>query len=212
MFEYLAVYNSSIKNDDTGDQKVDRDARVDIDSPDAHRYETVLMPVANDGSRGRQNVNSNRSFAVGNDTNTDDADSDKRIGTGLSGTKLQDQRVNDSSRLDHPASVMREDVDVGPAATGIKKSMQSPEMENTSEVEVDGKVEYKKANSDVPASRGFVLPYLVKSPSIGNSTSLSQPLERFSGDDRSQITDKKAMEENETEVPEASTKKFRSAD
>jgi hypothetical protein len=254
MFEYLAVYNSSIKNDNSGDQQADNAARIDIGSLDANRRESVLTPVTNDGSRGRQNVakdskfpnttgmasradqrstvevshekksrddNSNRSFAVGYDSNTGDADSDKRIETRQSGTKsvhLQDQRVNVSSRLDHPASIMGEDVQVGPDAIGIKKTIQSiilNEKENisaVSEIEVDGLVESKKVDSDFPASRGFVLPYLPKTPTVGNSRSSNQSLDRFSGEDRSPISDKKAVDNNEIKVPEESTKKLRSAD
>jgi hypothetical protein len=249
MFEYLAVYNSLIKNDSSEDQQADNAARIDIGSLDAQRREKVLTPVTNDGSRGRQNVaqqvefpntsgmasradqrstveksrddNSNRSFAIGNDSYTGDADSDKRIETRQSGTKsvqLQDQRVYDSSRLDHPASIIGEDVEVGQDVIGIKIIMQSNiinEMENistVSEIEVDGKVESKKADSDFPARRGFVLPYLPKTPTVGNSRSSNQSLDRFSGDDRSPISDKKAMDGNETKVPEESTKKLRSAD
>ena len=166
-------------------------------------------------------ADSTRNFTVRNDS-TDDANSSKRIEALTNRVYLGDKGVNNSLSADHPAievqsfSALRninEDVDIGPDVTGSKTTMQSHTLEKESketaelEAEVDDKMESKKPDNGLPSSRGFVLPYLPKTPSGGNSRSSNH-----SSEDSSQIFDSNARNNNEEKLPESSSKKFRSAD
>lgn len=265
MSEYLALYNSSINNHETGDQKSSHTGRVDIGHRDPDRHGNVLTPITNNGSRSKHNdsqnikspgtivtghgrpdlsssnriphaksmqdANSKHNFTVGN-ASIDKADIDERIdarqgeysSVALNMTKsvhLRDQSVNDSSNLDHLASevrpsdaLMEEDVDEGQDVVGIKTTTQSYELAKkatemtASQVEVDNKVNPKKPDNDFPASRGFVLPYLHKSPPIENSRLSNQALDKSSGEVSNQMSDINASNKVDGKV----TRKFRSAD
>ena len=162
-------------------------------------------------------ADSTRNFTVRNDS-TDDANSSKRIEALTKSVYLGDKGVNNSLSADHPAIEVQsfsamEDVDIGPDVTGSKTTMKSHTLEKESketaelEAEVDDKMESKKPDNGLPSSRGFVLPYLPKTPSIGNSRSSNH-----SSEDSSQIFDSNAKNNNEEKLPESSSKKFRSAD
>lgn len=68
MYEYLSVYNSSVKNYEKGDRKLGHTTRVDIRSPQAQNYETIQIPIPDDDSAECDKNNDTEHVPVPNTT------------------------------------------------------------------------------------------------------------------------------------------------